>query len=613
MSKYYAFISYSHLDKKWGEWLHQEMEKYKFPTKLVGEDCSIGKIPKSLFPVFLDQEETSVSTDLSTTLQKALRDSLSLIVVCSPNSAKSSWVNEEVLQFIRMGRSDRIFLLIVSGEPNTLFYKGILLDEECFPEALRISSGSKNKQPIAADLRRNGDGRKNALIKLVAGVIGVPYSFLRKREDIAARSRMLRNSVIFSLGLILVTYSFYIYIDLDDNLSDAAQAKLNSDFEQAVDKGSKRIRDLFALKAGDHKFRWSKQAIKNTWFGAKTPYKFEFPGSVNSTKFNKFAEVVSSSDGGFVAHYAGDFEPVAFAYIESQALDTAWRFGKHFAVGSQDGYVRVYNRYNNLLASLEHKTWVSDVDFIKDGEMLISVAFDSIYIWDTSKGDWFFSNKDPIDINLLTELNNSGRIIFFEYSDQENIMVTGTENQLTVWELPSGNIISKRTGKFSSFSLSRKDSLVAIADNSKIFLCEIRDIENACRKIWETPDNRSFVEFNPSNNNLLIGLENNAIILDNNYKQKAIIESPGSLKFKISSDGNWVASIAGIEVRIFSADTGKTVSKALTHSNLVHSIDFSVSSHYLTAATTGNELYLWKLGDFFLKEYSPILEKQFTW
>ncbi len=33
--KYKAFISYSHQDKKWGDWLHRSLETYRVPKGLV--------------------------------------------------------------------------------------------------------------------------------------------------------------------------------------------------------------------------------------------------------------------------------------------------------------------------------------------------------------------------------------------------------------------------------------------------------------------------------------------------------------------------------------------------------------------------------------------------
>ena len=91
--KYYAFISYSHQDKQWGDWCHKALETYRVPKKLVGTLGRDGAIPKRVFPVFRDREELPTSSDLGSNINESLKQSRYLIVICSPNSAKSQWVN----------------------------------------------------------------------------------------------------------------------------------------------------------------------------------------------------------------------------------------------------------------------------------------------------------------------------------------------------------------------------------------------------------------------------------------------------------------------------------------------------------------------------------------
>ena len=50
--KYRAFISYSHADRRWAEWLHKALETYRVPSRLVGRETPAGVIPRSLAPIF---------------------------------------------------------------------------------------------------------------------------------------------------------------------------------------------------------------------------------------------------------------------------------------------------------------------------------------------------------------------------------------------------------------------------------------------------------------------------------------------------------------------------------------------------------------------------------
>ena len=155
---YKAFISYSHRDLRWGNWLHRNLERYRIPRHIVRTHGLPGE---RLSPIFRDREELPAAAGLSAEIEKALRESESLVVICSPEAARSRWVNEEIRMFRSLGRGDRIFAVIVDGEPP-----------DCFPEALRFDADSgRELEHLAADARPTGDGRSVALLKLLAGLL----------------------------------------------------------------------------------------------------------------------------------------------------------------------------------------------------------------------------------------------------------------------------------------------------------------------------------------------------------------------------------------------------------------------------------------------------------
>jgi tetratricopeptide (TPR) repeat protein len=193
--KYKAFISYSHADEKWARWLHRSLESYRPPKRLVGTRTDMGEVPEKMAPVFRDREELASSTDLGADLTAALEASACQIVICSMAAAKSHWVNEEILAFKRLGRSHRIFSLIVDGEPFSSGWEDTK-EYECFPPALRFKMGNYGEltdvqaEPIAADARPGKDGKNHAKVKLLAGMLGVGFDDLRQRE-LQRRNRRL--------------------------------------------------------------------------------------------------------------------------------------------------------------------------------------------------------------------------------------------------------------------------------------------------------------------------------------------------------------------------------------------------------------------------------------
>lgn len=206
--KYRAFISYSHTDSAIAKRVHRWLEAYKIPKRLVGRTTPLGDVPSRLNPIFRDREELPTSADLGGQIVAALQDSAALIVICSPRSAASRWVNEEILAYKRLGRSAQIFCLLVDGEPNASSKPGHSL-EECFAPALRFQLGPDAElsetpaEPIAADMRPGKDGRRNAFLKLAAGLAGVGFDELKQRE----LQRQLRRAVFVSImsGILLLT------------------------------------------------------------------------------------------------------------------------------------------------------------------------------------------------------------------------------------------------------------------------------------------------------------------------------------------------------------------------------------------------------------------------
>lgn len=159
-------------------------------------------LPHRLKPIFRDRDELASAPELGSVIEDALDRSRNLIVICSPQSAKSQWVNKEVLYFKQLGRADRIFCLIVDGDPEGG-------DKDCFPEALRqVVSANGDTQasdsaPIAADVRPGADNRTDALLRVVAGMLSVSFDSLKQRE-LVARNRRLRWVLSGTLLLLAV-------------------------------------------------------------------------------------------------------------------------------------------------------------------------------------------------------------------------------------------------------------------------------------------------------------------------------------------------------------------------------------------------------------------------
>jgi hypothetical protein len=72
LAKYRAFISYSHADKTWADWLHRALERYRIPRGPVGVTSAAGTVPSRIAPVFLDRVELAASTGMMCASASAL-------------------------------------------------------------------------------------------------------------------------------------------------------------------------------------------------------------------------------------------------------------------------------------------------------------------------------------------------------------------------------------------------------------------------------------------------------------------------------------------------------------------------------------------------------------
>lgn len=174
-----AFISYNSADRATAQRIQHRLENYAIPKPLRGRATRFGVLQTRIGRVCRDRTDFRSGESLSTALREALDQSSALVVLCSPASAASKWVNAEVEHFIATGRVDRVFPVIVA-----LANSGKTTDS--YPPALLKAEGD---EAIAADIRPEGDGWQDGVLKVLASIIDAPFDDLRQRALAAARAR----------------------------------------------------------------------------------------------------------------------------------------------------------------------------------------------------------------------------------------------------------------------------------------------------------------------------------------------------------------------------------------------------------------------------------------
>ena len=70
------------------------------------------------------------------------------------------------------------------------------------PSAVLIAQG--RPEPLAADVRKEADGKQGAKLKILAGILGVPYDELRQREAARRQKRLVAIAVAASIGFVVM-------------------------------------------------------------------------------------------------------------------------------------------------------------------------------------------------------------------------------------------------------------------------------------------------------------------------------------------------------------------------------------------------------------------------
>ena len=189
--RYSAFLSYSRADIAFVRTLHRQLETYRLPRRLIGRSALWDRQSRRLQPIFRDLDELTAAPDLGTALQEALDDSAFLIVVCSPAAAKSQWVGTEIDAFRARHGTAHILAALIDGDPA-----------DALPPALRTTTpDGRRLHPLAADFRQQGDGKRLALLKLVAVMAGVRLDELVRRDAQRRRHRLI---MAFGAALIVM-------------------------------------------------------------------------------------------------------------------------------------------------------------------------------------------------------------------------------------------------------------------------------------------------------------------------------------------------------------------------------------------------------------------------
>ena len=223
--KYYAFISYSHKDKTIAKKLQKRLQSYHLPSKL---QKNYPELPENLNPIFMDESNLVAVGTLKESLENNLHKSKFLILICSPSSAQSVYVNNEVDYFIKLGRLKYIIPLIVEGIPHT--EKSSL---ECFPPALL----ALHQEDEILGIGVAKFGKRNAFLRVIATMLELDLDNFVSREARERKRKTIIFTAIVSIIMIvtgmLIWHNTFSLEEIEKWYKSGEQSLENKDYQQA--------------------------------------------------------------------------------------------------------------------------------------------------------------------------------------------------------------------------------------------------------------------------------------------------------------------------------------------------------------------------------------------
>ena len=287
---YDAFISYRHSpkDSAVAQQIHRQLERFRVP-KAIQKATGKNRIRR----IFRDNEELPLSVNLSDDIREALKNSDYLIVICSPRTAESQWVQREIEIFLETHTVDKVLIVLAEGEPADVVPSMLI----------------EGREPLCCNYRLSPRKAKQIeLPRLAATILGCRYDDLRQRQRQYRTRRLISLfSVALAAAVALAFYFFQTSRKIQDNYEQALinQSRYLSstslDLLQEGDRLSAIALALEALPSADSPRPWIPEA--EYALGCATNAYTSTPNVLPVTSFSHSASVdgfLLSNDGRYL-------------------------------------------------------------------------------------------------------------------------------------------------------------------------------------------------------------------------------------------------------------------------------------------------------------------------
>ena len=569
--KFFAFISYQRQDEEYAEWFRKKLEHYRLPSSLRKKDASL---PKEIRPIFRDALELTGGF-LAQEIEQALEQSKFLIVVCSPRSARSPWVNKEVEYFIQSGRTQYIIPYIIDGEP-------FAQDEsnECFPPALRALTADNELLGI----NMNELGRDAAAIKVVARMFGLRFDALWQRyEREQRRNRWLVVGGALLFAVVSLAIGGYIYrnnLELDRTNEALREERMKVEAEKNraeealaslhLANDSIEKQHVFLEQTNSELVEERDNVVRANWgmYENQSRYVAEKAIALTDADESYTARLLcldilphdlNNPDRPYTPeaemalryaceHYSGTLR--GHTYDVNSA--TFSPDGRYIVSASSDNTLKIWDTKKwECIKTLEgHTSSVNSAAFSPDGRYIVSASLDkTIKIWDTKNWECIKTlegHTKPVNSATFSP-------------DGKYIVSASDDKTIKIWSTKSGECtktLEGHAGFVKSVTYSPDGKYIVSASNDNTL------------KIWST-----------ENWECIKTLEGHTYIVT-------------SATF--SPDGKYIVSASDDKtIKIWSTKSGECTKTLEGHAGFVKSVTYSPDGKYIVSASNDNTLKIW--------------------
>ena len=646
--EYFAFISYQRKDEEWADRLRSKLEHYRLPSSVRKQDASL---PKEIRPIFRDALELAGGV-LAKEIEAALQQSKFLIVICSPNSAKSPWVNKEIQTFIDLGREDRIIPFIIDGTPFSDNE-----ETECFPPALR---SLKDERELLG-ININEMGRDAAAVKVVARMFGLKFDTLWQRHEREKKRKKNRIITVLLLFLFAVCGITAWMINKDWNLMKMQARAVAKQADLLISNGDSYTARLISLDVLPSEWIWKywpnrpfvpevETALRNS-INHETAILKGIKASI-SPDGEKIAAV---SQEGSIMIYNSSNGALEFCseeetqYSHSQVWSLGFcdngkllayttdktlkirdvatgrllhtiesEYGTFFsssfspngsliAVGAEYGEIRVFDVNSGKELTViripnEEKpdvvNYVRTVVFSADGSHLLSGSVDGkvriINLKNLKVEETFWGHYD--------------QVVSVAYSpDEKRVASVSWDNKLCIWDVFTGSlikevVISNVAGDGCSAVAYRPDgSNIAVASSDHTITILDSD-GNKMQTLTRHIDGINSLCYYPNGKFLLSGASDNTVRIweldncqewDNNKRRHSHATIS---KVSFSPDGGKILSSShDMTIKLWNMRTGDLMKVFEGHDSWVRSASFSPNGKYIASASDDQSVKIWDI------------------